>query len=81
MPPVPTNGYISNVKDKYNEGETVHYFCNEGYFQNNLSAPSSNDCTSDGTWSNNAPTCSSMFDGCGLNGFALGLVYVFARFF
>ena len=59
-PPLPTNGFIYNAMDIYMEGATVFYNCFDGYYVMDLNGPYNNNCTSDGTWSNDAPICSGM---------------------
>ena len=57
VPVVPANGSINSTG--IIEGDTVTYFCNEGY---NLSGDANRTCQSNGSWSGIQPDCTRMLN-------------------
>ena len=55
-PMAPANGGMNSTGNM--EGDTVTYFCNEGY---NLSGDANRTCQSNGSWSGILPKCDSTF--------------------
>ena len=56
VPVAPANGGMNSTGNV--EGDTVTYFCNEGY---NLSGDANRTCQSNGSWSGILPKCDRTF--------------------
>ena len=54
-PDPPTNATIKNMRDKYEQGESVQYACKEGY--KSISGNLNRTCQASGSFSGRPPKC------------------------